>query len=232
METVYMLHGFLGTSYAHFGPQIRAWRNSYRVVPLDLPGHGRCALDASRPYYPSALQYLQRTAEEHGPGHMVGASYLGGSVAVRCAVATPMLTKSLVLTGYAPGVPADIVTVWAQSFHILAARPSTAVEYNKLHGERWRTTLDVVTSDVRENPTLASEPVATFQRLRVPTLVLNGSAKAEERLAAAQLPECNPLIQGGLIPSAGHIASQDQPKTFDIIVEAFWGRVGDVGHAS
>jgi pimeloyl-ACP methyl ester carboxylesterase len=82
---VYVLHGLLGTAYGHFSHQIRAWEGRYRVVPVDLPGHGRCPLDAGEEYLDQAYEYLSALVTRFGPGRVVAASYLGSPLAVRCA---------------------------------------------------------------------------------------------------------------------------------------------------
>jgi pimeloyl-ACP methyl ester carboxylesterase len=225
-ENVYLLHGLLGTCFAHFAPQIRAWRERYRIIALDLPGHGRSRVEANRPYYATAIKLLETLMESKGPGHVIGLSYLGGSIALRCALARSDLFHSLVLSGYVPSVPHAAVSAWAAAFFGLSRQnPTLAADYQRLHGDRWQHTLDVVSTEIREEYTTA---IAVTEQmiadLDVTTLLLNGSLRTDERMAAAAWPQHNPLIEGGIIPGAGHIASNDQPNVFNMIVERFWAR--------
>jgi pimeloyl-ACP methyl ester carboxylesterase len=225
--TVYLLHGLLATGYAHFAGLIQRWRQTHRVVPLDLPGHGRCPQDASRPYYQGCLEYLLAQIAELGPGHLVGASYLGGSVALRAALVAPQSVRSLVLTGYVPEAPHAVVNRWTESFLGLTARDPELVEhYQRLHGARWRQTLETVLAEIREAyPTAVAVTREQLGGLRVPTLLLNGSLKSDERAAAAALPSLSPQLDAGLVPGAGHIPSHEQPELFGTMVEHFWRRL-------
>jgi pimeloyl-ACP methyl ester carboxylesterase len=221
---VYLLHGLLATSYAHFAALIRRWREHFQVVPLDLPGHGRCPLAAERPYYAACVDYLHAQMAAHGPGHVVGASYLGGSVALRACLAAPQAFRSLVLTGYVPEAPHGVVNRWTESFFGLTARdPGLCEHYQRLHGARWRQTLETVLAEIREAyPTAVAVGKDQLAGLQTPTLLLNGSLKSDERAAAAALPSLSPRLDAGLIPGAGHIPSHEQPLLFAALVEHFW----------
>ena len=82
---VYFLHGLLGTAYAHFGNQIQAWADICELVPVDLPGHGKCKLDAGEDYLDQTLDYVLALLRRFGGGRLVAASHLGGPIAIRCA---------------------------------------------------------------------------------------------------------------------------------------------------
>ena len=234
MQNVYLLHGLLGTCYSHFADQIKAWRDDYRLVPIDLPGHGRSRKDAARPYYREAVELLRQHLAQIGPGHVIGISYLGGSVALRCALLYPELLRSLVLTGYVSEVPQQVIDSWAGAFFTLARqRPALAQEYEAMHGSRWQHTLEIVTTEIREEyATAIAVPPSLLATLKVPTLVVNGSIKSDERAAAVEFPLHNPLVEAGLIPGAGHIASHDQPEIFNLMIEQFWKRIEDQNYAS
>jgi pimeloyl-ACP methyl ester carboxylesterase len=221
---VYLLHGLLATSYAHFAGPIRRWRDAFQVIPLDLPGHGRCPLDAGRPYYQRCQEYVRAQMASHGPGHVIGASYLGGSVALRLCLAAPEAFRTLVLTGYVPEAPHAVVSRWTESFFGLTERdPTLADSYLRLHGERWRQTLETVLAEISEAyPTAVAVPRDRIAALKVPTLILNGSLKSDERAAAAMLPSTGPHIDAGIVPGAGHMPSHERPELFATMVEHFW----------
>lgn len=227
--TVYMLHGLLGTCYAHFAAQIRAWRERYHLILIDLPGHGRSHQEAARPYYAGAVELLRRHLVQNGSGHVIGVSYLGGSIAIRCALAYPSLFQSLVVTGYVPEVPATVIAKWASAFLTMAQQyPLLAQQYETMHGNRWQHTMETVTSEILEEyATSVMVTKAMIAELQVPTLIVNGAVKSDERMAAAELPQHNSLVQAGVIPAAGHIALQDQPEIFNLMVERFWENLYD-----
>ncbi len=227
MSNIYLLHGLLGTCYAHFAAQIREWQGVYCLIPIDLPGHGQASQDAERPYFTRAIQLLREQMVWRGAGHVIGVSYLGGSIALHGALSYPELFRSLVLTGYVPQVPAAAISSWANAFFTLAQKNSLlAHQYEKMHGSRWQRTLEVVTSEFREEySTAIAITESRLASLRVLTLVVNGALKSDERTAAVELPLYNPLIQAGVIPAAGHIACHDQPGIFNLMVKNFWKEV-------
>ncbi|MFE3326091.1 alpha/beta fold hydrolase [Streptomyces sp. NPDC059176] len=221
---VYLVHGLLGTGYAHFGHQIRAWRGRCRVFPVDLPGHGRCPVDAQEDYFDGALRHLVAVMERFGPGRLVGASYLGGPIAHRCAAERPDLVSSLVLTGFAPDADRDAFLGLIAGFDRLAAeQPALAAEYERLHTARWKQTLAAVTGHVeRDFERTVLVRSADLVALRPPVLVLNGSLKSAERAAVDRVDGLGGRVRGRVIDGAGHLVGHDRPEAFNRAVEAFW----------
>lgn len=222
--TVYFLHGLLGTAYGHFGRQITAWSDWARPIPVDLPGHGRCALDAGADYLDVALEYVLALLDRFGPGRIVAASHLGGPLAVRCALRRPDRVTSLVLTGFAPGMDRTVFTTLLAGFHRLTEDDSElAAEYDRLHTGRWRKTLAAFTEHVeqRYESTALIHP-ETFQDIAAPTLIINGDLKSVERAAARNAGTFGPRVRGVVLTDAGHIASHDAPESFNAEVLSFW----------
>jgi len=221
---VYCVHGLLGTAYAHFGAQITAWSDACRVVPVDLPGHGRCRVDAGPSYLDTALDYLTAVVARFGAGRLVAASYLGGPLAVRLALARPDLVTSLVLTGFVPGLPKDVFVRWLTGFQTLADRNADlAAGYDRLHGQRWRTTLTEFHADVErayeERALVAPEQLGA---LDIDVLIVNGSVKSAEADAARHAEDNGHRVRGLVLAGAGHIAAHDAPDEFTRAVTAFW----------
>jgi pimeloyl-ACP methyl ester carboxylesterase len=223
---VFVLHGLLGTAYGHFGRLIGDWSSRGDVVPIDLPGHGRCRLDAGPDYLNTAYRYLEAVVEKFGPGHLVAASYLGGPLAVRCARQRPDLVESLVLTGFAPGLPREVFLTWLGGFRTLADQnPALAGEYDRLHTGRWRATLLAYGADARAayEDRILVKP-ASLGALAAPVLLANGSLKSVERQAAERAPGLGPRVRGVVIEGAGHLAGHDCPDAFGRAVDDFWVR--------
>lgn len=221
---VYLVHGLLGTGYGHFGRQISAWRTRYRVIPVDLPGHGRCPLDAEEDYYDGALRHLVALLDRFGPGRVVGASYLGGPLAFRAAATRPDLVSSVVLTGFVPDMAKDAFLGLIAGFDRLAAdQPALAAEYERLHTARWKQTLAAVTGhvgrDFERTALVRSEDLVS---LGTPALLLNGSLKSAERAAAERADGLGRRLRGQVVEGAGHLVGYDRPEAFNEAVEAFW----------
>lgn len=231
---VYLLHGLLGTAYGHFGAQISLLRHSYRLVPVDLPGHGRCKRDAVEAYLDDAFAYLSAVMQHFGAGHVVATSYLGGPLGVRCAQEHPALVRSLTLTGFAPELPQAVFDEWCTAFQRLASEDADlSDEFLKLHGPRWRQTLSAFIGDAQlsyEHRVLVSAD--DLRTLEQPTLIVNGSWKELERQAARTAPTLGPHVSGRVIAGAGHVPAQDKPEAFNEAVTSFWQGLAERSAAS
>jgi pimeloyl-ACP methyl ester carboxylesterase len=222
---VVLLHGLMGTASSHFGEAIRHWHRAYRLYPVDLPGHGSCGADAPPGYYGRVVDWFCRALDRVGPAHVIGASYLGGTVALHAARRRPELVRSLVLSGYTAEVPASAFAAWSTSFRSLAdARPELQDLYRRLHGERWSATLAAVTEDCRSSyaATIAARWDA-LETLPIPVLLANGDLKQNERDAANHYAGGRGAVTGRAISGAGHLPMVDRPADFAAVVEDFWG---------
>ncbi|WP_164668290.1 2-succinyl-6-hydroxy-2,4-cyclohexadiene-1-carboxylate synthase [Virgibacillus doumboii] len=102
-EPVLLLHGFTGTT-ATWSSFVEDWAKKYKVIMVDLPGHGKT--DAFAPWsmdvfcadLVSFLNHLQLEKV-----HLVGYS-LGGRTALSFTVFYPERVKSLILESASPGL--------------------------------------------------------------------------------------------------------------------------------
>lgn len=224
---VYLLHGLLGTAAVHFGRQLEGWRTQRPVRGIDLPGHGRAVADARRPYWAAATALVAGAMAKGGPGHLMGASYLGGTVAVRVSLDRPDLVRSLVLSGFVPDVPQQAITAWVGGFARLAERnPDLAAEYERLHGARWQNTLRVITEEITvDYPGSARVTTAMLEELPMPALVVNGNLRSDERGVATALPSRPGRLEASIVPGAGHMVQYEAADAFNAIVSGFWSRI-------
>ncbi|TDC59576.1 alpha/beta hydrolase [Micromonospora sp. KC207] len=225
--TVYLVHGMLETGHSHYAKQIPQWRDGYRVVPVDLPGHGRCQVDATVPYYAQAVAYLRAVLDRFGPGHVVAASYVGVPVAVRCLLRAPGTALSLTVHGFAPDVPKSVFDGWNQGFDRLAwladRTPQLSESYVHLHGPRWKHTLDCVQRDIEEDYTgRVLVTSAMIRDLDLPVLVANGDQRTAEKRAALAAGDIGPRVRGFVVPDAGHVPGRDNPAVFARVLREFW----------
>src|SRR5262249_20640193 len=95
--SVVLLHG-LGARAADWSFQVPALAERYRVIAVDLPGHGRSALPVERITIDGIASRVCALVSHvsAGPVHLVGLS-LGGCVALALAAQTPACVRSLTL---------------------------------------------------------------------------------------------------------------------------------------
>jgi pimeloyl-ACP methyl ester carboxylesterase len=104
VPTIVLLHG-LGDSGDCWPDAVRRWSPRYRLVGLDLLGHGRSprftaaqreAEDPLEHLYAAALATLERVASESGPVALVAHS-MGGGIATALTARRPDLVRAAVL---------------------------------------------------------------------------------------------------------------------------------------
>jgi len=108
-QPLLLLHGFTGSG-ADFLPFFRALSGQWRVIAIDLPGHGQTSvLDASRGpermSLPSISADLLAVCEQIGAAHPVVFGYsLGGRIALGVAAEHPLWPTALILESASPGL--------------------------------------------------------------------------------------------------------------------------------
>jgi 2-succinyl-6-hydroxy-2,4-cyclohexadiene-1-carboxylate synthase len=134
-ESVVLLHGFSGTHRAWDGVRERLDGERYRVLALDLPGHGADA-DAERPITFAACveRVLVRAPERFT---LCGYS-LGGRVALHVALAAPERVRRLVLVSCSAGIEDSSERAERSRSDRRLARELEAIPFEDFV-ERWRT---------------------------------------------------------------------------------------------
>jgi pimeloyl-ACP methyl ester carboxylesterase len=228
-----LLHG-LGSSSADWALQLPAFTPRYRVITLDLRGHGR-SLDNTWAY--SVAQMAEDVAgllEELAvpPAHVVGLS-LGGCVAQLLAVRRPAAVRSLVLCntfarlrpGGLRGAGRLLRRVW-----LFGTAPMPAVAAYVSQGLFPKPEQAAIRAEAvarlganRKRPYLAAmRAVAAFDARRelahihCPTLVLAGDRDTTvPRAAVEALARGIGGAQFQLITDSGHATPYDQPDEFN-----------------
>ena len=112
-QPLLLLHGFTGRG-SGWGAHATAFARHFRVIVVDLPGHGRTRpSDPVRGVRPSRVS-VERTADDlatilaradAAPAHVLGYS-LGARIALRLAIAHPEGVRRLVLESPSAGIAA------------------------------------------------------------------------------------------------------------------------------
>ncbi len=119
LEVVLFVHG-LGSSGRDWERQVPFFAERFRVVTVDLRGHGR----SDKPPGPYSMAMLAGDVAELiraldlGTVHVVGLS-LGGMVAFQLAVDAPELVRSLVIINSGPEV---VVRTWKDRWQVFVRR--------------------------------------------------------------------------------------------------------------
>lgn len=127
-ETVLLLHSAMGCAERFYAWVPRLARH-YRVVRLDLRGHGRSEIPAADP--PLAIARLTQDVAElldHlgcERAHLVGNS-AGGYLAQRLAITRPERVRSLALFGSTPGLKHSQAASWLPQIAAKGLRPFLA----------------------------------------------------------------------------------------------------------
>jgi 2-succinyl-6-hydroxy-2,4-cyclohexadiene-1-carboxylate synthase len=232
---VVLVHGFTQT-LATMEPLAGMLGDRFRVVRVDLPGHGGSA--------PPCVGFADAAAllgECAGRGAYVGYS-LGGRLCLRLALDRPDLVEALVLVGASPGIadPAERAARVASDGELAAEVERVGVERfldrwlaNPLfatlpprlagRGERLANTPEGLAASLRLHGTGAQEPLwDRLGDLRTPVLLIAGAldqkfAGLAERMAAA----IGSSAEVALIPRAGHAAHLERPAEVAALVRDF-----------
>lgn len=238
-QPLVLIHG-LGGAQDNWQLQVPAFAPFYRVITLDLRGHGQSPKPRG-PYRMSQLaadvaMLLMRLKAR--PAHVIGLS-LGGAVALQLAIDEPDLVASLVLVNT---LPRFISSQWRQRLQgarrfldaylggmdkvadQVAARLFPAVQQTPLRLEAASRLALNDPASYRASLWAVARFDVTFllDLITCPVLVIAGEQdttlplEAKRRLAK-QLPRARFLV----IPQSGHATPIDQPEAFNAAVLAF-----------
>jgi len=233
-----LLHG-LGSSTLDWEYQISALTASYRVIVMDLRGHGRSDKPNER-YSISGFTEDVAALIEHlqlDPVHLIGLS-MGGMIGFQMGVDYPELLKSLTIINSGPEVKVrslsdgiGLATRWTLSrllslediAKLLSKKMFPKPEQTELRlkiQRRWPrndkraylASLDALIGwGVREN----------LARITCPTLVVSGdrdyTPTARKAAYVKQMPNARLVV----IEDSGHASPMDQPAAFNALLLSF-----------
>jgi 2-succinyl-6-hydroxy-2,4-cyclohexadiene-1-carboxylate synthase len=237
---VVLVHGFTQTLAAWEAVGERLARR-WRVVRVDLPGHG-----GSGRVRAGFARAAGLVGEAGGAGAYVGYS-LGGRLCLRLALDRPDLVRALVLVGASPGIadPVDraerraadealaerierdgvaaFLDRWLAG-PLFATLPAAAAG----RAERLANTPAGLASVLRRLGGGAQEPLwDRLATLAPPTLLVAGALDAKFAAVAAEMAAAiGPAARVALVPGAGHAVQLERPAETADLVEAFLGGGG------
>lgn len=235
----------LSADHTLLAAQASALAPDFRVLSLDIRGHGRSEVKPS-PYSMEALaEDVAALLGNLGVAstHWVGIS-LGGMIGLTLALAHPRLVRSLLLADTTAGYPPEAHAAWRERIGIVRAKGMEGVREGTL--SRWLTApfraREPATAE-RLGGLIAATPAEGFigcceaiigydvsarlGEIACPTLVMVG--EQDEATPPAMAEKLALGIKGAAlkrIPDAAHQSSTEQPALFNAAVEEFLAHAG------
>lgn len=230
----------LATSGEVWAHQVPAWAVHFRVVCVDLPGHGRSAV--SRDVVTLADMAKQVVAVlDHlqiAQAAFVGIS-LGGMVTQAAALNFPQRVSAMVIAHAGARTDAAVREIWEQRIEQFAAggienlaRPTLERWFPRAFAENSPMTMDwmagLIEATDPEGYVMAIRAIQELDHLdrlphvNTPTLVVAGLADAAVPSAVASMVAHRiPNAQLQLLEDTGHIGNVQQPVAFTETVGKF-----------
>ena len=238
-----MVHG-MSQDHRIFDEQVAAFRSDYRILLIDLPGHGN-ATGIDGPFgHVEFAHHVHRKMRKHvsSPVHYWG-THTGTAAGLLIAASEPRLFGSLILEGpvipgrNAPIVVSEIARV-QQVARSKGARAAVEAwwldacwfDYMKANPIECRAAEHcAIVSDFSARPWTDEKmpaPVklgpAALETLSIPTLIYNGDADHLDFLTEAQnLTGLLPNAQRWVTPAAGGFPAWERPDTVNARVAKF-----------
>jgi 3-oxoadipate enol-lactonase len=236
---VLLLHG-LGSCAADWAPQLSALAPRYRVIAVDLPGHGASPLPRRRLTIEGMADGVAALAAAvaGAPAHLVGLS-LGACVALRLALQVPALVRSLTLVNpfarARPDGPGALVRM-AHRLLLLGTAPMPSLAAHVAgrlfpwpeQRPLYEAAVASLGTTSRRGYAAAMRALARFDArgqlaaIRCPTLVVAGDRDGVVPLGPKlRLGAAIPGARVEVVPASGHATPYDQPETFNRLLLDF-----------
>jgi len=228
--TITLLHGAALTIETNWSNQIPIFSRKYKIVAIDLRGHGRTNNPSNILNYDIMTRDVVKFLEKLkiGKTHLVGFS-MGGMIAARIALDHPELVKTLVLCSSGYNVSKEGLDLFAMSVNpnLLEANQELADFYRRIHRsngpEYWKQLLALLIKSSKGHK--ISLPV--LSRINVPTLIVVGDS--DPYGFTEQAIEMCGAIKGSelaVFPNTSHMVPNNKSKLFNETVMDFLERRG------
>jgi len=243
-----LLHGFMGRG-SSWGAHAAAFARHFRVVVVDLPGHGRSGIPSE-----PARASVERSADDLAvilaledciPAHVLGYS-LGARVALRLAVSHPAAVRRLVLESPSAGPSTEpervarraadfdratrlerdgiraFVDEWEHEPALASLGRLPVAAAQRLRAERLRNRPAGLAASLRGAGQGSMEPLhERLGAIRAQTLVIAGALDPIGRARAEAIAARIPAARLAIVPGAGHAPHLETPTTFDSLALEF-----------
>ncbi|WLD92477.1 2-succinyl-6-hydroxy-2,4-cyclohexadiene-1-carboxylate synthase [Alkalihalobacillus sp. AL-G] len=240
-----LLHGFTG-SIREWDPFIQSWKKDFRVIAIDLIGHGKSEhpMDFKRYSMEDAVRDIDEILNYFNVESAFFLGYsLGGRVALSLAMTYPNRVKKLILESASPGLESEearskrrqqdhqladrikvegiesFVTYW-ESIPLFAPQQRLPeAKRDQLRARRLENSTVGLANSLRGMGT-GEQPSwwGRLTELTVPTLLVVGELDQKFCVIAEQMSERLPNSRMVVVENAGHTVHLEQIKKFDKIV--------------
>ncbi|TBX99089.1 alpha/beta fold hydrolase [Rhizobium laguerreae] len=230
------VHGFTTTA-EFWREQVEAFSSRYRVIRINLPGHGVSPRPEGRSYTIAAftddIMAVYR-ALEFDESILIGLS-MGGTVAQSFTLSHPEHVRALVLVGATPhglGADVDVDNVLEAIDELGVVQASQHVIERSFGSSASRELVEFARQEVAQTPAfVAREAIASLNvsdsrarlhDIRVPTLIVVGNEDIITPPAeSVALSKGIPVSRLEIMSDAGHFPMLEQPQAFNRILESF-----------
>lgn len=247
-EPVVLLHGFTGSTQTWF-PVWDRLTKYFRVIAIDLPGHGQSFMPSS-PHeceFYTVAEDLYAVFGDLGLAtfHLLGYS-LGGRMALYFAASYPPLVKTLILESASPGLRTEDERLArrnndnAQADMIERSGIAAFVDYWQnlpLWGSQKKLPDDIrswlralrlknhpqgLANSLRGAGTGVQPSLwERLPELDMPTLLITGELDTKYTAIAQQMAAALPRSRLALIPGAGHCVHLEKPEIYAQLIRDF-----------
>lgn len=241
-----LLHGFTG-SVENWAPLVQSLRDAYRLIVIDLPGHGRSSVPSAPSDYamPLVSRHIIALLEHLGyeDAHLLGYS-MGGRLALYLALYYPHRWRSLILESASPGlasaaerqarVEADnalaeaieregieaFVARW-EKLPLFASQQQLPASIRDEHRAlRLRNNPSGLANSLRGMGSGIQPPLWTrLAALTLPTLLITGALDHKFINIARQMLARIPHARLEIVPEAGHTVHLERPNLYTHLLE-------------
>lgn len=222
-EPLFLIHGAFGTHETHWRTQVPFFSEHFRVVSMDLRGHGVTANPTDEL---SVEMFAADIAEMISalrlkPAHIFGFS-LGAVIALFLCIQHHDLARSLVLWGVNHQPDRRFLERIAQE-HQLLENPEHSASLRRQHSAYGSKNFDRLSHQLkREAFRRRSFMEEEIRKIECPTLVCHGDRDEFVNLdLAVSLYRMLPKGALHVIPGSGHILSASRMETFNRVVLDF-----------
>jgi len=232
------IHG-LGSSTIDWKPQTREFSNYYKVITVDLRGHGRT--DKPKGHYSIQIfaedVALLLKSLDAAPAHIVGLS-MGAAVAFHLALDHPDVVKTVCISNMSAAMPVKtfqqkkMYYIRVLIVHLLGMKKMGSViasnVFPKPHQKSLRDTLEKRWAKNSKRPYLAAlsalknwsvmERISSITR---PVLVIHSEHDYSPLVHKKKYTSLIPNAELAEIPDSGHIVNIEKPDEYNRILKKF-----------